>query len=375
MKKVFACLLAVIVAAGVYFFVEKSGLFDGIPDYVESYSPDKFYYKNLNSTSKKAYDLIMREICDFPERILIPSLGNSELDSVYEAILYDHPQFFFLKNTCNTRSNGAKTFFYPEYTMDKSEYDEKLAALEKAENEIISQITTDDEFETELFLHDTLLKNCTYSDEISYVTSSPYGCLIERRASCEGYAKAMCRLLEKCGLECILAVGEVQKNEDVSNVGHMWDIVKINGKYYHLDPTWDDNNNDNSRLSYIYFNDNDDLLRKTHTIPDRFLGLCNSTDDNYFVKTSALFSTYDESVKNKISALIVKGADSGSPIAPFMFENESDYKKAQKDLFDNEQIYRLLQRADMITDKKLITDKVYYWPEDTFFVITVFNFY
>lgn len=378
MKKVFAVVATVVILAGAYLAFTRSSLMrdvlDDVPNTVEAYDPDKFYYKLLSDNEKKAYDLIMSEILDFPERILIPELSDSELDDVYEAILYDNTQLFFLDKTCSTQSETFKTYFYPEYVMDKEEYALKFSQLENVENSIVSQATGEDDFEKELFLHDYLLKTCSYCDEISSDTSSAYSCLVSKNASCEGYAKAMCRLLEKCGIECFVTVGYV-KGENGTDEGHMWNIVRINGKYYHLDPTWDDNNNDNSRLTYTYFNDSDEMIMKTHSFTDRYLGLCTSTDDNFYVRTNALFSSFDLTVKNKIVGLLVKNADSGSPLASFMFENKQDYISAKENLFDNEQIYRLLDRANLVSDKKFVTDRVYYWNDDNFFVINVFNFY
>lgn len=379
MKRIFAILFAIVILAGAFVALQKSELFvnffDGVPKTVEEYDPEAYYYKNLSSdTSKKAYNMIMGEIFTFPEKILIPSLSDPELDEVYEAILYDNPRLFFLESTCHTQMSGSKNYFYPEYSLEGAEYLTQFAALEKAEDEIVSKAPRGDEFETELYLHNAVLKTCVYSEGVSGETSSPYSCLVEKKASCEGYAKAMKRLLEKCGIECFLAVGQVDDGKG-STEGHMWDIVRINGKYYHLDPTWDDNNNDDLRPSYTYFNDNDSLISKTHVVTDRYAGICTSIDDNYYRKTNAFFASYDGAVRNKISGMLSRNADSGSDLVTFMFENEDDYKNAKQDLFDNEKIYRLLDRADLATDKTLVTDRVYFWNDDKFFVINIFNYF
>lgn len=374
-KRIIICFLAVAVAISLLLFAKNNDYFNGVPEEVKEYSSSAFYYNGLSEKCKKAYNLIMQDIFSFPTKILVPTLSNNELDELYEAILYDCPELFFLKGSCQTGSEGMKNYFYPEYEMDMEEYQQKLSELQKSEYEIINNIPSDDEFEIELYLHDALIKRCDYSDEVNSASSSPYGCLVEGYASCEGYAKEMKRLLDACSIECILATGEVFDKSTGSHVGHMWDIVKIGGKYYHLDPTWDDNNNDNSRLSYSYFNNNDELLQKTHTISEKFVGICNSLDDNYFVKTSSVFAEYNENTKNSISALLIKNADSDISVAPFMFESEEAFKRAKKDLFDDEQIYRLLDRANMVSRKKIITDSVKYWPDDLFYIITVFDFY
>lgn len=47
---------------------------------------------------------------------------------------------------------------------------------------------------------------------------------------CEGYSRCFNLLLEKAGIETTL----------VSAVSHAWNLVKLNGKWYHMDVTWDD---------------------------------------------------------------------------------------------------------------------------------------
>ena len=58
------------------------------------------------------------------------------------------------------------------------------------------------------------------------------------KAVCEGYARGLALLLNEAGIEAYT----------LSNNGHVWDIVKIEGHYFHIDATWDDSSN-----SYKYF--------------------------------------------------------------------------------------------------------------------------
>ena len=52
---------------------------------------------------------------------------------------------------------------------------------------------------------------------------------------CEGYSKCYNNLLKKAGIE----------SEFVSAYPHAWNLVKLNGKWYHMDVTWDDQFKDN----------------------------------------------------------------------------------------------------------------------------------
>lgn len=53
---------------------------------------------------------------------------------------------------------------------------------------------------------------------------------------CAGYAKTFMVLCRKCGIECYYMEGS-------GSPAHAWNIVRINGKLYYADPTWDDNDN------------------------------------------------------------------------------------------------------------------------------------
>ena len=56
---------------------------------------------------------------------------------------------------------------------------------------------------------------------------------------CEGYAKCYQLLMEKAGIETYYVSGD---NVNVKKSGHAWNLVKINGNYYHVDVCWDDTN-------------------------------------------------------------------------------------------------------------------------------------
>ena len=57
-----------------------------------------------------------------------------------------------------------------------------------------------------------------------------YGAIVENKAVCQGYAEAMAILLDRFDIPNIM----------VSNNVHVWNLVNVNGKWLHLDATWDD---------------------------------------------------------------------------------------------------------------------------------------
>lgn len=68
---------------------------------------------------------------------------------------------------------------------------------------------------------------------------SPYTLITEQKGTAQAYASLMQRLLEKENIPCDIVTGLTSLGES-----HMWNIVQLNGKWYHLDPLWEDTDYD-----------------------------------------------------------------------------------------------------------------------------------
>ena len=100
------------------------------------------------------------------------------------------------------------------------------------------------DFEKELALHDALLRSTRY-DETVYDpdtpegrpdSSGPYGPLVEGCGICLGYATSFQLLMDLAGVECITVVGA----SSGSTSDHAWNMVRLEGEWYCVDPTWND---------------------------------------------------------------------------------------------------------------------------------------
>ncbi len=166
--------------------------------------------------------------------------------------------------------------------------DDKEKLLQEKTNQIVSQVIKPNmkDYEKELALHDYLVTHSTY-DKRLFTGNMPdesytdYGVLIKGTGVCEGYARAMKRLLDAVGIECIVAIGEAKDGEEW--IGHAWNIVKIGGQYYQLDPTWDDPITSDGKdvLRHSYFNITDQQISADHRWDENYPA-CNSTTYNYY---------------------------------------------------------------------------------------------
>ena len=105
------------------------------------------------------------------------------------------------------------------------------ATVEEKVQEIIAAEITDDmsEYRKAVVLHNWLVRNVeyAYTDTNSHYYAE--GALLEGKAVCNGFTEAYIRLLEAVGIESYQAYGS----------DHTWNVVKLEGKWCHVDVTWD----------------------------------------------------------------------------------------------------------------------------------------
>lgn len=107
-------------------------------------------------------------------------------------------------------------------------------------------------------IHDYIINHTKYdverntSDASKYNSYKAYGPLLEGYATCNGYTDAMALFLTKMGIPNFKVATELMQ-QDIS--GHVWNAVYLDGKWLHLDLTWDDPVSDDGKdyLQHKYF--------------------------------------------------------------------------------------------------------------------------
>ena len=220
-----------------------------------------------------------------------------------------HPKLFGVQRVVFKIIRSDNSYVYDAYKNGTSIPDDREQAkllYEKVQNvlnaNVIGRGLT--EFETEVVLHDYLVNHCTYSygSDKNDNEFRAYGALIEGQAVCNGYAEAMALLLSCAGIENQYVVGVAksgsrsvkQKQENDSSgeekkENHAWNLVQINGSWYHLDATWDDPVGDKDILSHAYFNLSDELMKRDHTWAEDKYKKCPDMKWNYFYRNRSYF--------------------------------------------------------------------------------------
>ncbi len=143
--------------------------------------------------------------------------------------------------------------------------------------------------EKALALHDYIVNNTTYDDVEDGVADdsyTSYSVLMKNFGVCQGYALAYNLLLGHVGIEAKYVSSE--------EMNHGWSMIKLDGKWYHVDTTWDDPSNVEI-VSHDYFLLSDEGISNLgHTSWASDMPQCN--DDKY-EDASYSFSTVIDLMK------------------------------------------------------------------------------
>lgn len=125
----------------------------------------------------------------------------------------------------------------------------------KAVERVVAECITEDmsEFEKALALHDWLINNADYSSYRTFF--GPEGVLVYGEGVCQSYASAYGLLLDKVGITHQAVVS--------AEMDHAWNLVQLDGEWYHIDVTWDDPVGGTE--CHTYFGLSDELMSKDHT--------------------------------------------------------------------------------------------------------------
>lgn len=337
---------------------------------------DSGYYRHcyyeLSAEEQTVYTVVLESIYDMPERIEIPQLNTGNLNRIFTALSYDNPDLFCLGLNCKVYKEGLKTFFEPTYSIDKETYQKQKTELEAVVPAILKgaeKFTS--AYEKELYIHDYLVTNCIYVDpEISATANTVYGCIVNGKASCEGYARAFQYLLSKLNIDNRLVTGE--SAEDGENyIGHMWNYVLLDGEGYFVDVTWDDPKTATQVLRHTFFNvtTNDILLE--HRNIEQTLPLCTAKKYNYFVYENAFISDVStQQLETAVENAVFNSSRRGYKCVELRFNDANSLNIAKDTLFNTGVIYTIYKDVGLIKD--LTGAKVYYSTDEKMNALCLF---
>ncbi len=212
-----------------------------------------------------------------------------------DAFSLDHPEVFYVDfNKMNISATnkhgkyyvqigigGESTYYADGFTYSKSSTENRnvikaIQAFDRIVTNLVDLANGYDLlFDKVYSVYAEIIKKSTYyrekqalTENVDYVINA-YGVLINCKATCEGYAKAVKILLDKLGIENVIARGTyVGWEHHEEGHPHFWNYVKMDdGRWYLLDVTRADTEvNDASQKRYFLKNSYD--KEKLETVRD-----------------------------------------------------------------------------------------------------------
>lgn len=271
---------------------EKDGKMSRV--YVGSYvilgtTEDAFYgygYNSLDKYDRYIYSCLYRAVSNFEARFDVPFTGVSyqRLYRILMCVNYDNPLLFQAPLSFRSWS-GSKADVRSiklDYDFNKSECEYYVQQTENRAEQILAKADGAESLVDYLLdIHDEILKSAEYDYSLKgNGTYEAFGVLNTGSGVCESYSRAYQYLCQCIAVDNILVVG-LSDDEP-----HMWNMVQLDGEWYHADLTWDDG--DNNMIDYYYFSFNDNNLadygqRKiSPELSDKSAILDMYSDSNYY---------------------------------------------------------------------------------------------
>lgn len=192
------------------------------------------------------------------------------------------------ENDGGNHTRFAMTFTIPESADFKS--------MDAIINEVIAQCNSEcmeqgdtSDYAKALWLNDWVVDNTQYDNTYTYISAE--GVFGRGLGDCEAYHDAYVRLLNRAGIET--------RRVDSYGDAHVWTGVKLGGKWYNVDTTWNDPGYTfpNIDLKRLYFALPSGIMGLVHQrwdgnylvgYPDRASFDASSYEDNYFIRSGEI---------------------------------------------------------------------------------------
>lgn len=261
---------------------------------------NRLYYSQLDDYGKQIYDEMYRYktqlksgtyTADFKDKfndLLHKENGSDTLNAAFQysinALTFDNPDLFYVDVTklylmTEITTRAFSKSYRVQIGMNEEKYltdnfttsnsvDEGIAKVEAVRDSLVEQCQGLDQVEQIKLVHDYLVDTAEYDSSAGTNIYNVYGALVNRKAVCEGYARAFKYILDELKIPCVIACG-IATNSEGATESHAWNYVYIKGQWYAIDVTWDDPiirgyGMITNKIKYAYFLKGSDEFFKDH---------------------------------------------------------------------------------------------------------------
>lgn len=246
-----------------------------------------YYYDRLQGTEKELYCILYNNIMQKNQSFKLPEYTDYDVVlRIFTYVINDHPDIFWISGYELTLDKNIMTLEAIE-TLKNNSLEQLINHCDQYREETDKLVQkASGEYEISKVLYEYLIDNCTYGKTEN--DQNILSVVIERESLCAGLSKTYQYLLQSYGIESVVITGMTNEN-----VPHMWNLVKIDDKYYYTDVTYG-NTESEEAYNYEYFNVTSEVIANIYRFnAGQILVKCSSIDTNYYNKEGILYDSLD----------------------------------------------------------------------------------
>ena len=205
------------------------------------YSDGRYYNEYLDVNERKLYVEILNDLKDIKNETVIDcrNFGYSDnytcgslISIIIDVILMEHPDLFWYRSSSWSYGTDVGVVVKHHY-VSKNKL--RLYFVEKKLLRKIDEIASDfedmNQEEQVKAVYTWLGETTNYSTIITRKSGTAWSALLSDDSVCAGFAAASQLLFQRLGINSVLALG------NYDGMGHAWNFVELNNKYYWYDST------------------------------------------------------------------------------------------------------------------------------------------
>lgn len=163
-------------------------------------------------------------------------LTVQEVSDAFSYVINHHPELFYVSNSysysmMSVSGSNYVSSLYLSYTYTDEELEERMAAFNAEVSRIMAGIKQEwSDLEKALYVYDYFCAHYQY--DTTYTKYDAANLFVDKTAVCQGYFLGYEYIMNLLGIE-----NDAAESEEMN---HIWNQIKINGKWYNVDVTWGD---------------------------------------------------------------------------------------------------------------------------------------
>jgi len=253
-----------------------------------------YYETQLNDKQKEMYQKVLAGLLSLQEEFDVPFGSVDEYLKIFTYIRKDHPILFYTNRfTLRTFSNPQRAVFIPQYINNKNYIERRINDVHNYLKRF-DHIKDKSDLEKLTYVYTYFTRTYTYDHSFRDYSYHILGPIVNKTAVCDGIARTMKLILDYLNVKCIYVTGRmINPPPNMPNDNHAWNIVNIDGNFFHIDATWDLPERGKTTDYFRNFMLTDSQIRRTRIIESR-APRCNTYGRDYFSMNNMIVRNLNE---------------------------------------------------------------------------------